>query len=74
MDVTSLTFGDQEGEVEKNGNSKTIDFHVEVKPKWDHDNEGRTIFPPNFNFEFVIVGEEEVERGDEVEVADNMEE
>ncbi|GKV05447.1 hypothetical protein SLEP1_g17459 [Rubroshorea leprosula] len=69
LNVTTLTFEDQEGGVQENGDSKTTDFRPEVKLKWDHDNEGLTIFPPNFDFEFVVVDKET--EGDEVEVADN---
>ncbi|GKV05250.1 hypothetical protein SLEP1_g17284 [Rubroshorea leprosula] len=35
VDVTKITFGDQEEEVEENGESSIIDFHLEVELKWD---------------------------------------
>ncbi|GKU89021.1 hypothetical protein SLEP1_g3216 [Rubroshorea leprosula] len=45
--------------MEENGESGTVDFGLKDKLKWDHDSEGRTIFPPNFDFKFVVVKEEE---------------
>ncbi|GKV41183.1 hypothetical protein SLEP1_g48749 [Rubroshorea leprosula] len=33
LDVTILTFGDQEGRVEENGENKTVDFRPNVKLK-----------------------------------------
>ncbi|GKV38498.1 hypothetical protein SLEP1_g46408 [Rubroshorea leprosula] len=66
VDVTRITFGEQEAGVEEDGESMSADFRPEIKLKWDHDADGRTVFPPNFDFEFVAVEEEEeaeVERG-----------
>ncbi|GKV43861.1 hypothetical protein SLEP1_g51111 [Rubroshorea leprosula] len=39
------------------------DCRKKIKLRWDHDKEGCTVFPPNFDFEFVVVeeGEGEVE-------------
>ncbi|GKV49674.1 hypothetical protein SLEP1_g56412 [Rubroshorea leprosula] len=64
VDVTKITFGEQEGEVEENGESSTADFRSEVTLKWEKDSRGQTILPPKFSFEFVVVGEED--EGDEV--------
>ncbi|GKU94658.1 hypothetical protein SLEP1_g8118 [Rubroshorea leprosula] len=64
VDVTKITFGEQEGEVEENGESSTTDFCPEVTLKWEKDSWGQTILPPKFSFEFVVVGEED--EGDEV--------
>ncbi|GKV39782.1 hypothetical protein SLEP1_g47500 [Rubroshorea leprosula] len=68
VDVTRITFGEQEAGVEEDGESLSADFRPEIKLRWDHDADGRAVFPPNFDFEFVAVGEEgaEVEE-DEVE-------
>ncbi|GKV33272.1 hypothetical protein SLEP1_g41800 [Rubroshorea leprosula] len=68
VDVTRITFGEQEAGVEEDGESMSADFRPEIKLKWDHDADGRTVFPPNFDFEFVAVEKEgaEVEE-DEVE-------
>ncbi|GKV13767.1 hypothetical protein SLEP1_g24747 [Rubroshorea leprosula] len=64
VDVTKITFGEQEREVEENGESSTADFRPEVTLKWEKDSRGQTILPPKFSFEFVVVGEED--EGDEV--------
>ncbi|GKV35913.1 hypothetical protein SLEP1_g44115 [Rubroshorea leprosula] len=53
VDVMKITFRDQEGEVEEDGESSTVDFCPEVMLKWDRDNRGRTFFPSNFILEFV---------------------
>ncbi|GKV42156.1 hypothetical protein SLEP1_g49593 [Rubroshorea leprosula] len=68
VDVTRITFGEQEAGVEEDGESMSADFRPEIKLKWEHDADGRTVFPPNFDFEFVAVeeGGAEVEE-DEVE-------
>ncbi|GKV48980.1 hypothetical protein SLEP1_g55752 [Rubroshorea leprosula] len=66
VDVTRITFGEQEAGVEEDGESMSADFRPEIKLKWDHDADGLTVFPPNFDFEFVAVEEEdeaEVEGG-----------
>ncbi|GKU93202.1 hypothetical protein SLEP1_g6812 [Rubroshorea leprosula] len=61
VDITKITFGEQEERVEENGESMLADFRLEIKLRWDHDEEGRTVFPPSFDFEFVAVEEEEAE-------------
>ncbi|GKV39186.1 hypothetical protein SLEP1_g46994 [Rubroshorea leprosula] len=53
VDVIKITFGEQEEVVEENGESMSADFLSQIKLRWDHDEEGRTDFPPNFDFEFV---------------------
>ncbi|GKV35899.1 hypothetical protein SLEP1_g44101 [Rubroshorea leprosula] len=70
VDVTRITFGEQEAGVEEDGESMSAEFRPEIKLKWDRDADGRTVFPPNFDFEFVAmegegaeVGEDEVEAG-----------
>ncbi|GKU88725.1 hypothetical protein SLEP1_g2954 [Rubroshorea leprosula] len=68
VDITKITFGEQEEGVEKNDESLSADFRPQVKLRWDHDEEGHIVFPPNFDFEFVAVEEEEGEvEGVEVE-------
>ncbi|GKV35995.1 hypothetical protein SLEP1_g44182 [Rubroshorea leprosula] len=64
VDVTKITFGEQEGEVEENGESSTADFRPEITLKWEKDSRGQTILPPKFSFEFVVV--DEGDEGDEV--------
>ncbi|GKV46415.1 hypothetical protein SLEP1_g53402 [Rubroshorea leprosula] len=68
VDVTKITFGEQEEGVEKDGESMLVDFRPQIKLRWDHDEESHIVFPPKFNFEFVIVeeGEAKVE-GTEVQ-------
>ncbi|GKV11575.1 hypothetical protein SLEP1_g22823 [Rubroshorea leprosula] len=61
VDVTSVTFGEQEEKVEENGESMLADFRPKVTLRWDHDVQGHTIFPLNFDFEFVVVEEEVTE-------------
>ncbi|GKV13384.1 hypothetical protein SLEP1_g24394 [Rubroshorea leprosula] len=63
-----ITFGEQEERVEENGESMLADFRPQIKLRWDHDVDGRTVFPPKFDFKFLAVEEEgaEVEE-DEVE-------
>ncbi|GKV34316.1 hypothetical protein SLEP1_g42693 [Rubroshorea leprosula] len=51
VDVTRITFREQEAGVEEDGESMSADFRPEIKLKWEHDADGRTIFPPNFDFE-----------------------
>ncbi|GKV14891.1 hypothetical protein SLEP1_g25694 [Rubroshorea leprosula] len=68
VDITNITFGEQEERVEENGESMSVDFQPQIKLRWDHDEEGHTVFPSNFDFEFVVVEEEEAEaEGAEVE-------
>ncbi|GKV44658.1 hypothetical protein SLEP1_g51820 [Rubroshorea leprosula] len=71
VDVTGITFGEQEERVEENGESMSADFRSEVKLRWDHDTQGRTIFPPHFDFEFVGV-EEEVAEVEDIEEEGNQ--
>ncbi|GKV35939.1 hypothetical protein SLEP1_g44134 [Rubroshorea leprosula] len=59
LDVTGITFGEQEEGMEEDGESMIADFCLEVQLKWDHDSEGRTIVPPNFDFKFVAVEKRE---------------
>ncbi|GKV14783.1 hypothetical protein SLEP1_g25603 [Rubroshorea leprosula] len=68
VDVTKITFGEQEGGVEEDGDSMSVDFRPQIKLRWEDDADGLAVFPPQFNFEFVAVEEEgaEVEE-DEVE-------
>ncbi|GKU92994.1 hypothetical protein SLEP1_g6641 [Rubroshorea leprosula] len=61
LDVTSITFGKQEGGVEEDRESMMVDFCLEVELKWDHDIEGCTIFPPNFDFKFIAIEKGEPE-------------
>ncbi|GKV03856.1 hypothetical protein SLEP1_g16098 [Rubroshorea leprosula] len=44
-------------EVLSNGGSSLVKHALEIKLRWDRDKEGCSIFPPNFNFEFVIMEE-----------------
>ncbi|GKV35945.1 hypothetical protein SLEP1_g44140 [Rubroshorea leprosula] len=68
VDITKITFGKQEEGVEENGESLSTDFRPQVELRWDHDEQGRVFFPLNFNFEFVVVEEEEGEaKGAKVE-------
>ncbi|GKU89683.1 hypothetical protein SLEP1_g3789 [Rubroshorea leprosula] len=59
VDVTKITFGDQEGKVKENRESSIVDFRPKVELKWDRDIKGRTVFLPNFDFKFVMVDDEE---------------
>ncbi|GKV51174.1 hypothetical protein SLEP1_g57844 [Rubroshorea leprosula] len=61
VDITKITFCEQEEGVEENGESMSADFCPQIQLRWDHDAEGRTVFHPNFDFEFVAVEEEETE-------------
>ncbi|GKV35457.1 hypothetical protein SLEP1_g43720 [Rubroshorea leprosula] len=61
VNITKITFGEQEEGVEENGESMSADFRPEIKLRWDHDEEGRTVFPPHLDFKFVVVEEEEAE-------------
>ncbi|GKV33938.1 hypothetical protein SLEP1_g42375 [Rubroshorea leprosula] len=68
VDITKITFGEQEEGVEENNESMLVDFRSQVKLRWDHDEERRIVFPLNFDFKFVVVEEEEGEAdGAEVE-------
>ncbi|GKV51225.1 hypothetical protein SLEP1_g57894 [Rubroshorea leprosula] len=68
VDITKITFGEQEEGVEEDGESMSADFCPQIKLRWEDDANGRAVFPPQFDFEFVAVEEEgaEVEE-DEVE-------
>ncbi|GKV02601.1 hypothetical protein SLEP1_g15019 [Rubroshorea leprosula] len=61
VDVTKITFGEQEGGVEEDGESMSADFRPQIKLRWEHDADGLVVFPPQFDFEFVAVEEEEAE-------------
>ncbi|GKV36701.1 hypothetical protein SLEP1_g44801 [Rubroshorea leprosula] len=61
VDITKITFGEQEEGVEENGESMSADFHPQIKLRWEHDADGRAVFPPQFDFEFVAVEEEGAE-------------
>ncbi|GKU89773.1 hypothetical protein SLEP1_g3867 [Rubroshorea leprosula] len=64
VDVTTVTFGEQEEGVEEDGESLCADFRPQITLRWERDVEGRTIFPPTFDAELVAVeGEEEEEEG-----------
>ncbi|GKV11389.1 hypothetical protein SLEP1_g22652 [Rubroshorea leprosula] len=68
VDITKITFDEQEEGVEEDGESMSADFHPQIKLRWEHDADGHAVFPPQFDFEFIAVEEEgaEVEE-DEVE-------
>ncbi|GKU96884.1 hypothetical protein SLEP1_g10066 [Rubroshorea leprosula] len=51
VDVTTVTFGEQEEGVEEDGESLSADFRPLIKLRWEHDAEGHTIFPPAFDVE-----------------------
>ncbi|GKV02600.1 hypothetical protein SLEP1_g15018 [Rubroshorea leprosula] len=61
VDVTTVTFEEQEEGVEEDGESLCADFPPQITLRWEHDAEGLTIFPPAFEAELVAVGEEEEE-------------
>ncbi|GLT28546.1 hypothetical protein SLA2020_034700 [Shorea laevis] len=68
VDAMRITFDEQEEGVEENGESMSANFRPQIKLRWDRDEEGRTIFPLNFDFEFIAVEEGEAEaEGTEVE-------
>ncbi|GKV15262.1 hypothetical protein SLEP1_g26058 [Rubroshorea leprosula] len=64
VDVTTVTFGEQEERVEEDGESLFADFRPLIKLRWEHDVEGRTIFPPTFDVGLVAVEEEEEEEAE----------
>lgn len=70
INVTSITFGEQEGGVEEDRERSIVDFHPEVKLKWDKDSEGRTIFPLNIDFKFVAIDKEGSGGDGSIEVTD----
>ncbi|GKV26049.1 hypothetical protein SLEP1_g35411 [Rubroshorea leprosula] len=58
VDVTTVTFGEQEEGVEEDGESLCADFRPQITLRWERDAEGRTIFPPSFDAELVAMEEE----------------
>ncbi|GKU97080.1 hypothetical protein SLEP1_g10262 [Rubroshorea leprosula] len=66
VDVMKITFGEQEGGVDEDGESMSADFRPLIKLRWEDDADGLAVFPPQFDFEFVVVEEEgaEVEEGE----------
>ncbi|GKV44467.1 hypothetical protein SLEP1_g51651 [Rubroshorea leprosula] len=69
VDVTKVTFGEQEEGVEEDGESMSADFRPQIKLRWSDDADGLAVFPPQFDFKFVAVEEEGAEvEGDGVEV------
>ncbi|GKV04798.1 hypothetical protein SLEP1_g16906 [Rubroshorea leprosula] len=68
VDVTKVTFDEQEEGVEEDGESMSADFRPQIKLRWEDDANGRAVFPPQFDFEFVAVEDEGAEvEGDEME-------
>ncbi|GKV11792.1 hypothetical protein SLEP1_g23013 [Rubroshorea leprosula] len=61
VDITKITFGEQEEGVEEDGESMSVDFRPQIKLRWEDDANGRAVFPPQFDFEFVAVEEEGAE-------------
>ncbi|GKV45300.1 hypothetical protein SLEP1_g52405 [Rubroshorea leprosula] len=61
VDITKITFGEQEEGVEEDGESMSADFRPQIKLRWEDDANGRAVFPPQFDFEFVAVEEEGAE-------------
>ncbi|GKV30733.1 hypothetical protein SLEP1_g39513 [Rubroshorea leprosula] len=58
VDITKITFGEQEEGVEEDGESMSADFRPQIKLRWEDDANGRAVFPPQFDFEFMAVEEE----------------
>ncbi|GKV47942.1 hypothetical protein SLEP1_g54793 [Rubroshorea leprosula] len=58
VDITKITFGEQEEGVEEDGESMSANFCPQIKLRWEHDENGRAVFSPQFDFEFVAVEEE----------------
>ncbi|GKV52545.1 hypothetical protein SLEP1_g59122, partial [Rubroshorea leprosula] len=68
VDITKITFGEQEEGLEEDGESMSADFRPQINLRWEHDANGRAVFPPQFDFKFIAVEEEGAEvKGDEVE-------
>ncbi|GKV15531.1 hypothetical protein SLEP1_g26316 [Rubroshorea leprosula] len=61
VDVTKITFGEQEEGVEEDGESMSTDFRPQIKLRWEDDADGLAVFRPQFDFEFVAVEEEVAE-------------
>ncbi|GKV48653.1 hypothetical protein SLEP1_g55454 [Rubroshorea leprosula] len=72
VDVTTVTFGEQEEGVEEDGGSLSADFRPLIKLRWERDAEGCTIFPPAFDAELVAIEEEEEVPDAEVENQTNL--
>ncbi|GKU97771.1 hypothetical protein SLEP1_g10863 [Rubroshorea leprosula] len=62
VDMTTVTFGEQEEGVEEDGESLCADFRPRITLRWERDAEGHTIFPPAFDVELVAVEGEEEEK------------
>ncbi|GKV27722.1 hypothetical protein SLEP1_g36858 [Rubroshorea leprosula] len=71
VDVTSITFEPQEGGVEEDGESKTANFRLKVKLKWNRDESGRIVSPLELEYEFIAKDDEAKVVGD-LEVVDNV--
>ncbi|GKV43014.1 hypothetical protein SLEP1_g50356 [Rubroshorea leprosula] len=69
VDVTTVTFGEQEEGVEEDGESLYADFRPQITLRWERDAKGLTIFPPTFEAELVAVGGEEEEEEEGVQGA-----
>ncbi|GKV02684.1 hypothetical protein SLEP1_g15082 [Rubroshorea leprosula] len=68
VDITKITFGEQEEGVEEDGESISADFRPQIKLRWEDDANGRAVFPPQLDFKFVAVEDEGAEvEGDEME-------
>ncbi|GKV42200.1 hypothetical protein SLEP1_g49637 [Rubroshorea leprosula] len=61
INIPKITFGEQEEGVEEDGESMSTDFRPQIKLRWEDDANGRAVFPPQFDFEFVAVEEEGAE-------------
>ncbi|GKV21715.1 hypothetical protein SLEP1_g31669 [Rubroshorea leprosula] len=61
VDVTKVTFGEQEEGVEEDGESMSADFRPQIKLRWEDDADDLAVFPSQFDFEFLAVEEEEAE-------------
>ncbi|GKV15414.1 hypothetical protein SLEP1_g26208 [Rubroshorea leprosula] len=61
VDITKITFVEQEEGVEEDGESMPADFRPQIKLRWEDDANERAVFPPQFDFEFVAVEEEGAE-------------
>ncbi|GKU96138.1 hypothetical protein SLEP1_g9408 [Rubroshorea leprosula] len=61
VDITKITFGEQEEGVEEDGERISADLRPQIKLRWEDDANGRAVFPPQFDFELVAVEEEGAE-------------
>ncbi|GKV40712.1 hypothetical protein SLEP1_g48321 [Rubroshorea leprosula] len=75
VDITKITFGEQEEGVKEDGESMSVDFRPQIKLRWKDDADGRAIFPPELDFEFVAVEEEgaEVEEDEKEAIVEGTE-